>query len=507
MKKDQLFDLIGEIDEDILDRHRQMDLRLARKQITKRHLARVWVIAACAVLILVLSLPLAALSHPAGRAVLRGDYEALAEQLAQIEGFEQWQEQTVQKLEQVLPESVYGIVLDSPIFHTLLIPRFSTLSAADSFEDGKPYHLYFLSNGNGTCTLKYVTVDPSFEGDYVLEIPETSPAGDTVTAIDLGQLSAPKNTQYADFPYILTASAMDDVRKAAINSSMSSFDYEKMFAWYLKLSVAELDANSRQELLATYPIVAFGDVYVFDRKVSESVMNRVYGYLTEYCGWNEEKYQKNVNELVEMAKRSGNREQAELCLTVLRDADLRGVVGISIPKTVSSIHGDTWLALSELKTVTVAQDHPTFEVIDNCLIDQGTGTLKRCLAEGGKIPENAGIRTIDAYAFVGCIPNHTVEGVQMIFHLYIPEGVIEIRPDGFTGILDASAISAMPQFRIHLPASLRSFGSNPSSPVYYYAGTAQEWNDNVSMVSVRENDYIYLYTTDVAQAFKVTFEE
>ena len=95
----------------------------------------------------------------------------------------------------------------------------------------------------------------------------------------------------------------------------------------------------------------------------------------------------------------------------------------------------------------------------------------------------------------------------MVFHLYIPEGVIEVMPDSFTGILEASAISAMPQFRIHLPISLRSFGSNPSSPVYYYAGTSQEWSDNVSMVSVRKNDYIYLYTTDVTQAFKVTFEE
>ena len=104
MKKDQLFDLIGEIDEDILDRHRQMDLRLARKQITKRHLARIWVIAACAVLILVLSLPLAALSHPAGRAVLRGDSNALTEYLVGIDGFAPWQDQVAEKLEQSLPQ-------------------------------------------------------------------------------------------------------------------------------------------------------------------------------------------------------------------------------------------------------------------------------------------------------------------------------------------------------------------------------------------------------------------
>ena len=85
MNKERFFRVIGQVDDHVIERYYEMDERLGRKQITKRHVARVLMIAACAVLILVLSLPLAALSHPAGRAVLRGDYEVLAEQLAQIE--------------------------------------------------------------------------------------------------------------------------------------------------------------------------------------------------------------------------------------------------------------------------------------------------------------------------------------------------------------------------------------------------------------------------------------
>ena len=119
MKKDQLFDLIGEIDEDILDRHRQMDLRLGRKQITKRHVARVLMIAACAVLILVLSLPLAALSHPAGRAVLRGDSNALTEYLVGIDGFAPWQDQVAEKLEQSLPRPLWELMQSTPILDVL----------------------------------------------------------------------------------------------------------------------------------------------------------------------------------------------------------------------------------------------------------------------------------------------------------------------------------------------------------------------------------------------------
>jgi hypothetical protein len=40
---------------------------------------------------------------------------------------------------------------------------FADLIEKDSFPDGKPYHLYFLSNGDGTCSLRYITTDPANE--------------------------------------------------------------------------------------------------------------------------------------------------------------------------------------------------------------------------------------------------------------------------------------------------------------------------------------------------------
>ena len=106
---------------------------------------------------------------------------------------------------------------------------FAALTEKDSFPDGKPYHLYFLSNGDGTCSLRYITTDPANEQDYVIEIPETSPAGDTVTASEIEQNSTPAGS-IADFPVVLTAPTMEALCKKAQGSSMSAFDYNKFTA-------------------------------------------------------------------------------------------------------------------------------------------------------------------------------------------------------------------------------------------------------------------------------------
>ena len=57
MKKEQLFDAIGEIRDDILDRYLHMDIQLARKHARKRTLLRVFAIAACLALLIGVCVP------------------------------------------------------------------------------------------------------------------------------------------------------------------------------------------------------------------------------------------------------------------------------------------------------------------------------------------------------------------------------------------------------------------------------------------------------------------
>lgn len=500
MKSEVLLDAIGQIDEEILEKHRQIDLRLARRYTQKRAVIRLLGAAACLVLVLALALPLAALANPIGRAVLMGDYKSLTAQINQIEGIALWQEQTLQKLEQTLPENIYGQLQTSPLFRAVMQPHLAGLAVQDSFADQKPYHLYFLSNGDGTCTLRYVTTNSLCYEDYVIEIPEKSPAGDTVTIIDLEQSSQQNGMCRAGVPGVLTASVMEALLQTARENEISDFHCNQMLAYFMRCSLADLGPVARQQMLDTYPMAAFGDIYVLDRCSSATELEQVYELLLTYCEWDEEKSRENLDQLLRMARQSESREQAELCLTVLRYADLQRVVGMHIPSTVECITQDTWAAFPNLETVTVAQDHPTLRMIDGCLVDTVQGALKLYLREDGNFPTDADIRVLDSYAFVLYDPQASADGQEKLAHLHIPESVDEIRDDCFGDLNPGDDWT----IRIELPENLRYFGKQSQSdgsamPVYCYPGTLAEWESNISFGKAAKQDYIYLLTEDAEQ--------
>lgn len=504
MKKEQIFDAVGEINDDILDRYHQMDQRLARKHSQKRMTLRVLAVAASLTVLLCACLPLGMLVHPVSRAVLQGDSEALTEQLVKTPGFALWQDQTAQKLEQVLPAPMWEFMQSTPIINVLTQSQFSGMKAQDTFVEDVPYHLYFVSGGDGTCTLEYVTTDPAFTGSFVLEIPEKSPAGDIVTAIDIDQFNR-KSQEIDHFPYVLTATAMESLCNIAKENEIEDFEYGKLRAYYLKLSLKDLAPEGAEELLEVFPIVALGDVYVFDSGAEESERDAIYGYLTTYCEWDEAKYQQSVNEIVKLAKQSGSRELAELCLTVLRNSDLHQVSGITIPKTVTSINQVMWAQLSGLETVTVAKDHPNLKMIDGCLVDTATGTLKLYLREDGEFPENTNVQTLDSYAFALCDLSPTEQGEVS---LRIPEGITEINRYCFDGLSMGEALGA----HIYLPQSLSFFGGETQYDYmhelfYHYPGTLEEWESGITFGKMDKRDYVYLFTADADQLIRFYYHK
>ena len=119
MNKERFFRVIGQVDDRVIERYYEMDARLARRQSVKRNGMRVLAIAACLALVLVLALPLAALTHPAGRAVWQGDSAALTEYLVGIDGFAEWQDRTAEHLEQTLPDSVWELLQTTPLLDVL----------------------------------------------------------------------------------------------------------------------------------------------------------------------------------------------------------------------------------------------------------------------------------------------------------------------------------------------------------------------------------------------------
>ena len=69
----------------------------------------------------------------------------------------------------------------------------------------------------------------------------------------------------------------------ALENGIPDFDYKKLTAFYLKLTLEGLSERGRAELIDVFPIVEKMEVYVFDQKASEVDKNRIENYIKTYC--------------------------------------------------------------------------------------------------------------------------------------------------------------------------------------------------------------------------------
>ena len=184
MKKEDIFEAITEIDDDVLAAHRQMDLRLSRKHSSKRYALRALAIAACLVLIMVVALTVAALNHPVGQAIMQKDSEALSEYLLGIDGFAAWQEKTAEELEQRLPEDLWQMMQSTPILDVLTqsqYPVYSWKNAVfEAFVQQPETYLYYLNDPTATIPVHtMINIAPTQQQNknaplsYVLKVGET----------------------------------------------------------------------------------------------------------------------------------------------------------------------------------------------------------------------------------------------------------------------------------------------------------------------------------------------
>ncbi|MBQ7378441.1 MAG: hypothetical protein IJW70_02025 [Clostridia bacterium] len=85
-------------------------------------------------------------------------------------------------------------------------------------------------------------------------------------------------------PGMITVARFEEVICArALENGISEFDYNKLTAYYLKLTLEGLSERARAELIDAFPIVEKMDVYVFDQNASETEKNKIEGYIKTYC--------------------------------------------------------------------------------------------------------------------------------------------------------------------------------------------------------------------------------
>lgn len=154
-------------------------------------------------------------------------------------------------------------------------------------EEFVPYELTFTSNGDGTCYVSAITINPKCIDKFVLEIPETSPEGDKVTAVvcELFDYNVPYQLSAKDMAEILEQ-AYDSLGQSDIYSEQKVLDGEAKFGipdthvdimrfngFYSYMNPNDDDINdaSREIMIERYPACVKTPIYVIDEvsKASE----------------------------------------------------------------------------------------------------------------------------------------------------------------------------------------------------------------------------------------------
>ncbi len=198
----------------------------------------------------------------------------------------------------------------------------------------------FVSNGDGTCSIGWIITNPQNNTDEIqLDIPETSPDGDTVTAINnlslAGAGNVPRMILKEDYEKINAV-----LRQKVEAGEISEFNYRKYFEAVYTLNDPDQAASARalQQMLSAYPITAVSPIYVLSLDITTKDFTIISEYLTELVDYDMYDALADYNHMIEVAKAS------ELCTTDMLynllspygNANIN-ITALSIPDTVLHI--------------------------------------------------------------------------------------------------------------------------------------------------------------------------
>ncbi len=199
-----------------------------------------------------------------------------------------------------------------------------------------PYKLSYLSYGDGTCIVNGITANILYKGEYTVEIPETSPDGDTVVGVFVHPTyNIPAYVTQADFEKIKTA-------LLAYYENDDNF-YYKQFMSYFHLKGLEFLGDSpdadeeKAKLLNHYPICQVTNIYVFDPTATRiefanrslNIKNAFPEYTAKHCYG-------DLMKLKKIADKHGITDPNLEEVLARHSGSLENTVTIKLPKTLRS---------------------------------------------------------------------------------------------------------------------------------------------------------------------------
>lgn len=135
--------------------------------------------------------------------------------------------------------------------------------------NNQPYSLEFTSNGDGTCYVSRLYLNNRYETAFDIIIPETSPAGDVVTGIDLGDsLTNPLDVAPLYILWERVETIVAQVKAEYPNALGGMVDKWWMNV-YQEYNASRISPEMREEMIKKMPIFEYNtDIGVWLPKMS-----------------------------------------------------------------------------------------------------------------------------------------------------------------------------------------------------------------------------------------------
>jgi len=217
----------------------------------------------------------------------------------------------------------------------------------------KPYSFVFVSNGDGTCYINNVLFNYDHKENYVLEFPEISPEGDTVTDIRYQSTCAvPHQAFREDFEEKI-------IKPLADTLGDDSFYYKQVLSYFYLYDPETANEKQREEMYKAYPITKQGAVYILDPNTTVTELIRLHSRLS----------QANIpiQDILEMEKKAeyeGGVLYPDTVIGMTFPATLRpsslkflmhcfSLESITIPEGITVVENDAFHSCTNLKSVTL----------------------------------------------------------------------------------------------------------------------------------------------------------
>ena len=175
--------------------------------------------------------------------------------------------------------------------NSLTPPTLPTLDSYQGMTPDVPYTLKFFSYEDGTCAVMDIVVNMLYEGSYTVEIPETSPDGDTVVEVNFLKCTY-------NLPRYLTADAYEIldgwwqdyfdrcVEQGLLEADRADYELRRARSYYL-LRDASLSSteNLAADMIAQYPLCEHIPVYVLDISTTEVEMANISQLMAAAAPW------------------------------------------------------------------------------------------------------------------------------------------------------------------------------------------------------------------------------